>query len=180
MKLIAGHKLFRYAGKSSVVFFGRIDFAFCPVDFLDITPVFNQGLIIIRVILLLKRRKLVKPLYQQAFSFQIGKSERTDNRINAFFPGPALYRFKQRIRDFLIVDRVKPGKANPLFSVFSVCRFLKDSGNAADDTAVPVRVVIDCFAGVIVDIILAENLLFISVKRGNEAGIAALQIKRKI
>ena len=67
----------------------------------------------------------------------------------------------QRIRDFLIVDRVKPGKANPLFSVFSVCRFLKDSGNAADDTAVPVRVVIDSLAGVIVDIILAENLLLV-------------------
>ena len=158
----------------------KINFRFHPVDFLFVTASLYERAVILGVILLFERGKLVEPLDEKSLPFQIGKTERTADRVHTLFKREIFDRFKQSLCRLFVVFAIEPREPYAFFVVFCVRRFLKYRRDTTYRNLVSLREKISGFAGVVIYVIVIENLFFVRIKRRNEIRIVFILFKREI
>lgn len=158
---------------------GGIELVLDPIHFLLVAEVFDEPLIIGIVVLLLEGGKLLKSFDEQPFAFEVGKPERTDDLLHALALCPRLDRAEEGVCDFLIVDAVKPRKADALLFPLFVALVVQNARDAPDDFFAAVCEVVDRLGIVVIVVIGAEDLHFVGIQRRNEVWISLIEFQRK-
>ena len=154
---------------------------FDVVDILGKAQVFDQFLVVGKIVIAGDGRLLVEALDQHALRVQVAEAVRAGERFQAELPGPGLDRREQGGGDLGIVGGVEPAEAQVPGLVFLVGHAAVDGGDAADGLAVPPG---DELAGVGVlegrVLFLVEDLHVVGDQLWHPIGIVLVHRKRDL
>ena len=180
MEVVAFHDEIREAGETVARFPLEEQAAFEPIDFLGITMVLDEALIIGIVVLLLERRKVIETLDKEAFAFHVAETEGADDLVHPEASRPILDGAKKHVRDLLVVDAVEAVETDALLLPFLVGNLLEDADDAPDDLLAVVDAIANVIRLVAVQVIILEKGKLVRVETRDEIGVSLIEAKREI
>ena len=180
MEVVAFHDEIREAGETLTRFSLEEQAAFEPIDFLGITMVLDEALIIGIVVLLLERREVIEALDEEAFAFHIAEAEGADDLVHPEASRPILDGAKKHVRDLLVVDAVEAVETDALLLPFLVGNLLENADDAPDDLFAVIDAVAHVIRLVAVKVIILEKGKLVRVETRDEIGVSLIEAKREI